>query len=157
LVGGKRLEGNFFAPTVLAEVSNDSLLAREETFGPLAGLIRFETEEEVIKMANDTEVGLAAYFYSRDVGRVWRVAEAIEAGMVGTNTGLISMASIPFGGVKVSACFNAYRVQKVGLPDEILTAILNRNLAWVVKVDLTVSRNIRKPSLLPLVDSEDLS
>lgn len=101
LVGGKRLSGNFFAPTLLADVSHDSLLAQEETFGPLAGLIKFNTEEEVIRMANDTEVGLAGYFYSRDIGRVWRVAEALEVGMVGTNTGLISQNVIPFGGVKV--------------------------------------------------------
>lgn len=101
LVGGKRGEGNFYNPTVLADVSNDSLLAQEETFGPLCGLIKFETEEEVIRMANNTDVGLAGYFYSRDVGRVWRVAEALEVGMVGTNTGLISQANIPFGGIKV--------------------------------------------------------
>lgn len=101
LVGGKAGEGNFYLPTVLADVSNDSLLAQDETFGPLAGLIKFETEEEVIRMANDTSVGLAAYFYSRDIGRIWRVAEALEVGMVGTNTGLISQANIPFGGVKV--------------------------------------------------------
>jgi len=102
LVGGKRGEGNFYNPTVLADVSNDSLLAQEETFGPLCGLIKFETEEEVIRMANNTDVGLAGYFYSRDVGRVWRVAEALEVGMVGTNTGLISQANIPFGGIKQS-------------------------------------------------------
>jgi len=101
LVGGKRGEGNFYYPTVLADVSNDSLLAKEETFGPLCGIIKFETEEEVIRMANDTNVGLAGYIYSRDVGRVWRVAEALEVGMVGTNTGLISQAQIPFGGIKV--------------------------------------------------------
>lgn len=101
LVGGKRGEGNFYHPTVLADVSNDSLLAQEETFGPLCGLIKFETEEEVIRMANNTDVGLAGYFFSRDIGRVWRVAEALEVGMVGTNTGLISQANIPFGGIKV--------------------------------------------------------
>lgn len=101
LVGGTPLPGNFFAPTVLADVSPDSLLAKEETFGPLCGLVKFETEDEVIRLANDTDYGLAGYFYSRDVGRVWRVAEALEVGMVGTNTGLISMNVIPFGGVKV--------------------------------------------------------
>ena len=74
----------------------------EETFGPVAALTKFETEEEVIKLANDSRVGLAGYFYSRDVGRVWRVAEALEVGMVGTNTGLISHAAIPFGGIKES-------------------------------------------------------
>ncbi|CDO77242.1 hypothetical protein BN946_scf184747.g55 [Trametes cinnabarina] len=102
--GGKRLPGpgSFFAPTVLSDVPPDALVNKEETFGPLAALTRFETEEEVIKLANDTPVGLAGYFYSRDVGRVWRVAEALEVGMVGTNTGLISQAVIPFGGVKES-------------------------------------------------------
>jgi delta 1-pyrroline-5-carboxylate dehydrogenase len=104
LVGGKRpdIPGYFFAPTVLADVPPSTLLSDEETFGPLAALIKFETEEEVIKLANNSEVGLAGYFYSRDVGRVWRVAEALEVGMVGTNTGLITAATIPFGGVKQS-------------------------------------------------------
>ena len=104
LLGGKRIEGpgSFFAPTVLSDVPANALVNKEETFGPLAALTRFETEEEVIKLANDTPVGLAGYFFSRDVGRVWRVAEALEVGMVGTNTGLISQAVIPFGGVKES-------------------------------------------------------
>ncbi|KAI0758000.1 succinic semialdehyde dehydrogenase [Fomes fomentarius] len=104
LVGGKRIPGagSFFAPTVLSDVPPNALVNKEETFGPLAALTRFETEEEVIKLANDTLVGLAGYFYSRDVGRVWRVAEALEVGMVGTNTGIISQATIPFGGVKQS-------------------------------------------------------
>ena len=78
LVGGKRLSGNFFEPTLLSEVSNDALVAQEETFGPLCALIKFETEEEVLRLANDTDVGLAGYFYSRDVGRVWRVSEALQ-------------------------------------------------------------------------------
>ncbi|KAI0787112.1 succinic semialdehyde dehydrogenase [Irpex lacteus] len=104
LHGGKRLDGkgSFFAPTILADVPTDALVSQEETFGPLAALTKFETEEEVIKLANNTPVGLAGYFYSRDVGRVWRVAEALEVGMVGTNTGAISQAVIPFGGVKES-------------------------------------------------------
>ena len=93
---------SFFAPTILADVPADALVCQEETFGPLAALTKFETEEEVIKMANSTPVGLAGYFYSRDVGRVWRVAEALEVGMVGTNTGAISQAVIPFGGIKES-------------------------------------------------------
>jgi succinate-semialdehyde dehydrogenase/glutarate-semialdehyde dehydrogenase len=76
--------------------------AAEETFGPMAALTKFETEEDVLRMANDTDVGLAGYFFSRDVGRVWRVAEALQVGMVGTNTGLVSHATIPFGGVKES-------------------------------------------------------
>jgi succinate-semialdehyde dehydrogenase / glutarate-semialdehyde dehydrogenase len=87
---------------VLADVPKDALINTEETFGPVAPLIKFDTEAEVIQLANDTDVGLAGYFYSRDVGRVWRVAEALEVGMVGTNTGLISQAVIPFGGVKES-------------------------------------------------------
>ncbi|TFK79175.1 ALDH-like protein, partial [Polyporus arcularius HHB13444] len=104
LLGGKRIEGpgSFFAPTVLSDVPHNALVNQEETFGPLAALTRFETEEEVIRLANDTSVGLAGYFFSRDVGRVWRVAEALEVGMVGTNTGVISQAVIPFGGVKES-------------------------------------------------------
>ena len=103
-MGGKRLPGagSFFAPTVLSDVPPAALVNQEETFGPLAALTKFETEEEVIRLANDTPVGLAGYFYSRDVGRVWRVAEALEVGMVGTNTGVISQAVIPFGGVKES-------------------------------------------------------
>jgi succinate-semialdehyde dehydrogenase/glutarate-semialdehyde dehydrogenase len=104
VVGGKRhaLGGRFFEPTVLADVAPGSLMAREETFGPVAPLFRFTSEEEAIRMANDTEFGLAAYFYGRDIGRVWRVAEALESGMVGINTGLISTEVAPFGGVKES-------------------------------------------------------
>lgn len=103
-VGGQRhaLGHSFFQPTVLTGVTSDMLVASEETFGPLAPLFRFKTEEEVIGMANATEFGLAAYFYSRDIGRVWRVAEALESGMVGVNTGLISNEIAPFGGVKQS-------------------------------------------------------
>jgi succinate-semialdehyde dehydrogenase/glutarate-semialdehyde dehydrogenase len=104
LAGGKRgdLGGSYFEPTVIANVKADMLLAREETFGPLAGLIKFETEEEAIRLANDTEFGLASYFYARDMSRVWRVGEALEAGMVGINTGLISTEVAPFGGIKQS-------------------------------------------------------
>ena len=104
LSGGKRhkLGGSFFEPTVLGDVTAEMAVAREETFGPLAPLFRFSTEEEAIRMANDTEFGLAAYFYSRDIGRVWRVAEAVEYGIVGINTGLISTAVAPFGGMKES-------------------------------------------------------
>jgi succinate-semialdehyde dehydrogenase/glutarate-semialdehyde dehydrogenase len=104
VVGGKRhaLGGRFFEPTVLADVTPTALMAKEETFGPVAPLFRFRTEEEAIAHANDTEFGLAAYFYGRDVGRVWRVAEALESGMVGINTGLISTEVAPFGGVKES-------------------------------------------------------
>jgi succinate-semialdehyde dehydrogenase / glutarate-semialdehyde dehydrogenase len=105
LVGGKRLDSigpNFYAPTVLSEVSPDSLNFKEETFGPIATLTKFDTEEDVIKIANNTDVGLAGYFYARDIGRIWRVAEKLEVGMVGVNTGLISAPSTPFGGVKES-------------------------------------------------------
>ncbi|MCB2073387.1 MAG: NAD-dependent succinate-semialdehyde dehydrogenase, partial [Novosphingobium sp.] len=104
LVGGKRSElgGSYYCPTVVADVKVDMKLAREETFGPLAGVIRFKEEAEAIRLANDTEFGLASYFYSRDLSRVWRVAEALEAGMVGINTGLISTEVAPFGGVKQS-------------------------------------------------------
>ncbi|WEY41009.1 NADP-dependent succinate-semialdehyde dehydrogenase [Paraburkholderia sp. SUR17] len=104
LTGGKRhaLGHGFFEPTVLADVTPAMKVAREETFGPLAPLFRFSSDEEVIRLANDTEFGLAAYFYSRDIGRVWRVAEALEYGMVGINTGLISNEVAPFGGVKQS-------------------------------------------------------
>jgi len=87
---------------VLADVTSSMLVASEETFGPVAPLFRFQTDEEVIRMANDTPFGLAAYFYSRDIGRVWRVAEALETGMVGINTGVISSEIAPFGGVKES-------------------------------------------------------
>ncbi|WP_431479440.1 NADP-dependent succinate-semialdehyde dehydrogenase [Massilia eburnea] len=104
LLGGKRHElgHSFFQPTVLADVGADMLVAREETFGPLAPLFRFKTDEEAVALANDTEFGLAAYFYSRDIGRIWRVAEGLESGMVGVNTGLISTEIAPFGGVKQS-------------------------------------------------------
>jgi succinate-semialdehyde dehydrogenase / glutarate-semialdehyde dehydrogenase len=104
LAGGKRSElgGTYFCPTVLSGVTPDMKLAKEETFGPLAGIIRFTAEADAIAMANDTEFGLASYFYSKDLSRVWRVAEALEAGMVGINTGLISTEVAPFGGVKQS-------------------------------------------------------
>jgi succinate-semialdehyde dehydrogenase/glutarate-semialdehyde dehydrogenase len=104
LTGGKRHElgHSFFQPTVIADVSNDMIVATEETFGPLAPLFRFKTDEEAIALANDTEFGLASYFYSRDIGRIWRVAEGLESGMVGVNTGLISNEIAPFGGVKQS-------------------------------------------------------
>ncbi len=104
LTGGQRhaLGHAFFEPTVVADASADMLVAREETFGPLAPLFRFKTDAEVVQMANDTEFGLASYFYSRDIARIWRVAEALEYGMVGINTGLISNEVAPFGGVKQS-------------------------------------------------------
>ncbi|WP_269621295.1 NAD-dependent succinate-semialdehyde dehydrogenase [Zhongshania sp. BJYM1] len=104
LSGGKRhaLGGHFFEPTVLLNVTQDMCIAREETFGPLAPIFRFHSDDEVIQSANDTEFGLASYFYSRDINRVWKVAEALEYGMVGINTGLVSNEVAPFGGVKQS-------------------------------------------------------
>ncbi len=104
LTGGSRHElgGTFFQPTVLAGVTQDMAVASEETFGPLAPVIRFETEEQAIAMANDTEFGLASYFYSQNLSRVWRVAEAIESGMVCVNSGILSTEVAPFGGVKQS-------------------------------------------------------
>ncbi|MBM3521226.1 MAG: NAD-dependent succinate-semialdehyde dehydrogenase, partial [Alphaproteobacteria bacterium] len=102
VVGGKPLGGNFFEPTLIRDVTADMAVAREETFGPVAPLFKFKTEEEAIAMANATEFGLACYFYARDVGRVWRVAEGLEYGMVGINEGIISTAEAPFGGVKES-------------------------------------------------------
>ena len=104
VTGGRRDRrgGNFFAPTVLADVPEDAIVAQEETFGPLAPLFRFHTEADAIRMANDTEFGLAAYFYARDVGRIFRVAEALESGIVGVNEGIISTEVAPFGGVKSS-------------------------------------------------------
>jgi succinate-semialdehyde dehydrogenase / glutarate-semialdehyde dehydrogenase len=104
LTGGKRhaLGHTFFEPTVIADVTPAMQVAKEETFGPLAPLFRFKTDADAIAMANDTEFGLASYFYSRDIGRIWRVAEGLESGMVGINTGLISNEIAPFGGVKQS-------------------------------------------------------
>jgi len=102
--GGKRHElgGNFFQPTVLANVPVSALVTREETFGPIAPVYRFKDEADVIAQANESPYGLASYFYARDLGRVWRVAEALEYGMVGVNTGLITTEVAPFGGVKES-------------------------------------------------------
>ncbi|MBV9733914.1 MAG: NAD-dependent succinate-semialdehyde dehydrogenase, partial [Verrucomicrobia bacterium] len=104
LLGGKRhaLGQTFFEPTVLGDVTPKMKVASEETFGPVAPLFRFETDEQAIEMANDTEFGLASYFYSRDIARIWRAAEGLESGMVGINTGLISNEVAPFGGVKQS-------------------------------------------------------
>jgi succinate-semialdehyde dehydrogenase/glutarate-semialdehyde dehydrogenase len=104
ITGGKRHElgGSFFEPTVVADVTTAMKVAKEETFGPLAPLFRFQTEKEALRMANDTEFGLASYFYTRDIGRIFRVAEALECGIVGINAGLISAAIAPFGGVKES-------------------------------------------------------
>lgn len=96
------LGGMFYEPTILTDVTNEMAVAREETFGPVAPLFRFETEAEVVRAANDTEFGLASYFYTRDLARSWRVSEALDYGMVGVNTGLISTAEAPFGGVKMS-------------------------------------------------------
>ena len=102
VTGGQKLHGQFYAPTIIADATADMLVARQETFGPLAPIFRFHTEEEAIAAANATEFGLASYFYSRDVGRIFRISEALEYGMVGINTGLISTEHVPFGGVKQS-------------------------------------------------------
>jgi len=104
MTGGERHElgGTYFQPTVLADVNPQMMVARDETFGPLAPLFRFDTEAEAIQLANDTEFGLASYFYSRDIGRIWRVSEGLEYGIVGVNTGIISTEVAPFGGVKES-------------------------------------------------------
>jgi succinate-semialdehyde dehydrogenase/glutarate-semialdehyde dehydrogenase len=106
LVGGKRLSsmgsGQFFEPTVVADASADMLCAKEETFGPFAPIFKFKTEQEAVDAANNTEFGLASYFYSRDVGRIFRVAEALEYGMVGINVGILATEHVPFGGVKQS-------------------------------------------------------
>jgi len=102
LTGGEHLGGLFYGPTVIAGVPAEAAMSSEETFGPVAGVARFTTEAEAIRQANDTPYGLAAYFYSRDVGRIWRVAEALEYGILGINTGLISTEVAPFGGFKES-------------------------------------------------------
>jgi len=102
MVGGKRLAGQFFEPTVVADATADMLCAREETFGPFAPIFKFQTEQEAVEAANNTEFGLASYFYSRDVGRIFRVSEALEYGMVGINVGILATEHVPFGGVKQS-------------------------------------------------------
>jgi len=102
VTGGSKLQGQFFEPTVIAGATGDMLCAREETFGPLAPVFKFRTEQEAIDAANNTEFGLASYFYSRDVGRIFRVSEALEYGMVGINVGIIATEHVPFGGVKQS-------------------------------------------------------
>jgi succinate-semialdehyde dehydrogenase/glutarate-semialdehyde dehydrogenase len=115
--GGKQdpAGSNFYQPTILSNVSNEMPIATNEIFGPVSPIIAFDTEEQVIKMANDTEYGLAAYFYSRDIGRIWRVGEALEFGMVGINEGLISNAAAPFGGIKQSG--SGREGSKYGLDD----------------------------------------
>lgn len=124
LVGGKRPDapGSFYEPTVLSDVTpgQSTFFGQEETFGPVAALIKFETEKEVIELANDADVGLAGYFYSRDIGRIWRIAEALEVGMVGINTAVIANTTVPFGGIKESGFgregghgINEYMVDKL--------------------------------------------
>ncbi|MCJ8296932.1 MAG: aldehyde dehydrogenase family protein, partial [Colwellia sp.] len=117
ITGGKKdpAGDNFYQATILTNVTNDMPIAANEIFGPVSPIIAFDTEAEVIAMANDTEYGLAAYFYSRDIGRIWRVAEGLEFGMVGINEGIISNAAAPFGGVKQSG--NGREGSKYGLDD----------------------------------------
>ena len=117
LAGGKRhaLGGTFFAPTVLAGATDEMLIAREEIFGPFAPVFKFDTEEEVVQKANDTEYGLAAYFFTRDMARTWRVGEKLEYGLIGINSGIISNAVAPFGGFKESG--NGREGSKYGLDD----------------------------------------
>lgn len=118
ITGGRDNQaGNFIAPTILTEAQTDMRVFREEIFGPVAALFRFDTEQQAIDMANDTEFGLAAYFYSRDIGRVWRVSEALEYGIVGINEGIISTEVAPFGGVKESG--NGREGSKYGMDDYI--------------------------------------
>jgi len=121
VLGGMRhdLGHSFFQPTILADVPKSALVAKDETFGPLAPVFKFETEEEAIFMANDTEFGLASYFYTRDLGRAWRVSEGLEYGIVGLNTGLISTAVAPFGGVKESG--SGREGSKYGIDDYVET------------------------------------
>jgi len=102
MAGGNKLQGQFFEPTVVANASPDMLCAREETFGPFAPVFKFKHDQEAIDAANNTEFGLASYFYSRDVGRIFRVSEALEYGMVGINVGILATEHVPFGGVKQS-------------------------------------------------------
>lgn len=120
--GGERLEGNFMTPSVIAGATPDMLCFREETFGPMAPLFRFSTEAEAIQLANDTEFGLAAYFYTRDLGRTWRVSEALEYGMVGINNGHVSTCEAPFGGIKDSGL--GREGSKYGIDDYVETKYL---------------------------------
>ena len=113
--GGGRLEGTFFEPTVLTGVTNAMAMSCEETFGPVAGIQRFASEQEAVALANDTPYGLAAYFYSRDLSRVWRVSEGLEYGILGVNTGFISTEVAPFGGMKESG--NGREGSKYGVDD----------------------------------------
>ena len=110
--------GNFYQPTVLSNVSTKAKITFEETFGPVAPVYKFSNDEEVIKMANDTPYGLASYFYSRDIGRIWRVAEALEYGIVSINNGLPTIPEVPFGGVKESGM--GREGSKYGLDDYLI-------------------------------------
>lgn len=122
LVGGKPGKGNFFEPTVLVDVPVEAVVSKDETFGPLAPCFKFSSEEEVLKLANDTEYGLAGYFYSRDIGRVWRVAEALKAGMVCANSGVLSQATIPFGGIDQSG--QGVEGSKMGVHEYMVTKLI---------------------------------
>ncbi len=125
VMGGKRhaLGGTFYEPTILANVDTQMAVTREETFGPVAPIFRFKGEDDAVRMANDTEFGLAAYFYARDVGRVFRVAEQLEYGIVGINEGIISTEVAPFGGVKESGL--GREGSKYGIEDYLEVKYLN--------------------------------
>jgi succinate-semialdehyde dehydrogenase/glutarate-semialdehyde dehydrogenase len=144
ILGGKRHElgGTFFQPTIMTEVTPKMLIAREETFGPLAPLFRFKTDKEAIRMANDTEYGLAAYFYTRDNARVWQVAEGLEYGMVGINTGIVSTTVAPFGGYKESGI--GREGSKYGILSRRSGA--TRNPGSAAKVPSTVSTSTSRSS-----------
>ncbi len=141
-LGGKRSElgGNFYEPTVLAGVTRGMKIFSEETFGPVAPLIRFKDDAEAIRLANDSEFGLASYFYSRDIGRCWRAAEALEAGMVGVNTGLITTQVAPFGGVKQSGL--GREGSKYGIDEFVVKYLLRRRVGAASARGLPAGRQL---------------
>lgn len=152
LVGGGKLPdlgANFYQPTVLSGLTQDMAIASEETFGPVAGLFRFETEEEVVKFANATPVGLAGYFFSGDLQRVYRVAEALEVGMVGVNTGLISDPAAPFGGVKESGF--GREGSKYGVDEYLVSESALFVLSWKTRVVANICSSCRSRRWSPSV------
>lgn len=156
LAGAKVIDGLFYEPTVLADVPLSALIAKEETFGPVVSLFRFRTEEEAIRIANDTEFGLVAYFYSNGVQRCWRVAEAIEAGMVGVNEGRVSYAGAPFGGVKESGL--GREGSRHGLDEYMELKYINFGLREDLKIPTIRKDNLakEKESSMRPKDKDDL-